>query len=225
MSILMQLMGRPQKQLKMLPEEECIVGREEPIPDAPAPDTLHFTMQTPLYGPFPKNCKMIMLGMGCFWCSENVFMELPGIYSTQVGYTGGVTNNPTYREVSSGRTNHNEVVRVVYDPNKISLEKILTTFWEMHNPTTPMQQGNDMGTQYRSGIYYYDEDQKGHATRSKDAYAAALAEAGITKPISTEIIPAPQFFMGEDYHQQYDAKPGANGYCGLAPLGISCPKL
>ena len=225
MQILMQLMGRaPRPTPKMLPAEECLEGSTSPISDAPALNAVHFTLKTPLYGPFEAPLETVLLGMGCFWCSENLFDGVSGIYSTQVGYAGGVTQNPSYRQVSSGRTNHNEVVRVVYDPSKLEglthsgFGEILRIFWENHDPTTPMQQGNDQGTQYRSGLYYTSEWQRRMALKTKEAYAAALKEAGHEAEIATEILPAPEFFMGEDAHQQYDVKPGTSGYCGLAPI-------
>jgi len=193
---------------------------------------MHYTLKTPLYPPFPAETETVMFGMGCFWCSENLFVDgVDGIYSTQVGYAGGVTQNPSYKQVCSGKTNHNEVVRVVYDPSKVKgiahdgFDEILRIFWETHNPTTPMRQGNDQGTQYRSGIYYTTEKQKEKALKSKEAYQAALKEAGIDKEISTEILPAPEFFMAENDHQQYDAKPGTAEYCGLAPLDVSLPSM
>ena len=209
MRILMALMGRgPRPTPKMLPPDECLAGSSEPISDAPAKGTVHYRLKTPLYGPFEPPLETVLLGMGCFWCSENLFDGVTGIYSTQVGYAGGVTQNPSYRQVSSGRTNHNEVVRVVYDPAKLEglvhsgFAEILRIFWENHDPTTPMQQGNDQGTQYRSGLYYTSEAQREMAIKSKEAYAAALTEAGHEAQITTEILPAPEFFMAEDSHQQ-----------------------
>jgi len=159
-----------------------------------------------------------MFGMGCFWCSENLYMKMDGVYSTQVGYAGGGIPNPSYRDVCSGMTGHNEVVRVVYDPKVVSYEALLKVFWERHDPTTLNQQGNDVGTQYRSGIYYYNEAQKEAAEKTKAAYAKALENVR-RNPISTEIVPAPEFFYAEDYHQQYDARPGSRQYCGLSPTG------
>jgi len=159
-----------------------------------------------------------MFGMGCFWCSENIYMRMEGVYSTQVGYAGGKINNPSYRDVCTGMTEHNEVVRIVYDPKVVSYAELLKPFWERHDPTTPNQQGNDVGTQYRSGIYYYSEAQKAIAEKSKEVFSKSLKEYGRT-PAVTEIIPAPEFFYAEDYHQQYDAKPGTRQYCGLRPTG------
>ena len=159
--------------------------------------------------------------MGCFWGAERKFWSLPGVYSTSVGYTAGLTPNPTYREVCSGMTGHAEVVLVVFDPNKISYEDLLKVFWENHDPTQGMRQGNDVGTQYRSGIYYHDDEQRRAAERSRDMFQTQLTAAGYGV-ITTEILPAPEFYYAEDYHQQYLAKnPG--GYCGLGGTGVSCP--
>jgi len=225
MQILMQVMNmQRRKKIVMLPPEECIPGSDSANPQLPASDAKHFTLGTPLYEPFPDHLEMVQVGMGCFWCSENLFLGVEGVYSTQVGYSGGVTKNPTYDQVCSGRTNHNEVTRVVYDPAKVPLSEILRVFWEHHNPTTLNQQGNDCGTQYRSGFYYYTEEQKELAESSKALFQQALAEGGHGE-ISTEILPAPHFHMGEHYHQQYDKRPGANGYCGLAPTGVDLPRL
>jgi len=224
--VLMSLMGRQQRRApRMLDEAECIAGSADPNPDLPSREALHYTLQTPLWEPWPEGYESIMFGMGCFWCSEDLFLRVPGVHSTQVGYTGGVTQNPTYEHVCTGKTNHNEVTRVVFDPAKVELVALLRIFWETHNPTTPFQQGNDQGTQYRSGIYYTTEGQRDLCTRSKDAYSSALAEAGIDRPISTEILPAPRFWMGEANHQQYDAKPTSSGYCGLSPLGVKLPEF
>jgi peptide-methionine (S)-S-oxide reductase len=162
-----------------------------------------------------------MFGLGCFWGAERKFWKVPGVISTQVGYAAGYTPNPTYKEVCSGQTGHNEVVRVVYDPQKVSYEDLLKTFWENHDPTQGMRQGNDAGTQYRSGIYVYDTDQKRIAEESKRAYEAKLQEAGYGK-ITTEILDAPPFYYAEDYHQQYLHK-NPDGYCGLGGTGVSCP--
>lgn len=217
---------------KMLPPEECVEGSDTPIREAPPRSTKHYVLQTPLYAPFPEHTETVLLGMGCFWCSENLFAEgIPGVYSTQVGYSQGVTKNPTYQQVCSGKTNHNEVVRVVYDPSEVSglfhkgFAEILRIFWENHDPTRPNQQGNDQGTQYRSGIYYTTEAQRELAIASRTAYTEALKQKGVTREICTEIEPAEEFYMAEDYHQQYDKKPAANGYCGLAPLDVQLPAL
>ena len=181
----------------------------------------HFVLGTPLVGPFPDNTETAMFGMGCFWGAERKFWELPGVYTTAVGYAAGFTANPTYQEVCSGATNHNEVVFVVFDPAYVSYETLLKTFWENHNPTQGMRQGNDVGTQYRSGIYTFGDTQHATALASKEMFATALAG---TKhgAITSEILSAPEFFYAEDYHQQYLAKnPG--GYCGLGGTGVSCP--
>mmetsp|Transcript_102335 Transcript_102335/g.289827 ORF Transcript_102335/g.289827 Transcript_102335/m.289827 type:complete len:247 (-) Transcript_102335:81-821(-) len=212
--------GRPPA---LLAASECIVGRDTPIPDAPAPGAKHYVTGAPMYGPWDPKYKQAMLGMGCFWCSENLYMRKEGVYSTQVGYAGGVTKNPSYGEVCSGQTNHNEMLRIIYDPEVISFEEILRIFWAKHDPTTRNQQGNDRGTQYRSGIYYYDDEQKAVALRTRDEFQKQIDEKYPDKQISTEIIPAPpddQFYIAEDYHQQYDAKPGNREYCGLRPLVI-----
>ncbi|HEV3060007.1 MAG TPA: peptide-methionine (S)-S-oxide reductase MsrA [Vicinamibacterales bacterium] len=162
-----------------------------------------------------------MFGMGCFWGAERKFWELPGVYSTAVGYAGGHTPNPTYREVCSGMTGHAEVVLVIFDPGKISYDELLRVFWENHDPTQGMRQGNDVGTQYRSGIYTYGDLQQRAAERSRDAYQQQLRAAGYG-PITTEILPAPEFYYAEDYHQQYLAK-NPDGYCGIGGTGVSCP--
>jgi len=159
--------------------------------------------------------------MGCFWGAEKKFWQLPGVYSTAVGYAAGYSPNPTYREVCSGMTGHNEVVLVLFDPAKVSYDTLLKTFWENHNPTQGMRQGNDVGTQYRSGVYYFDEAQHAAAERSRDAYQAELARRGYGT-ITTEILPAPEFYYAEDYHQQYLAK-NPDGYCGLGGTGVTCP--
>jgi peptide-methionine (S)-S-oxide reductase len=197
---------------------EALPGRSTPIPTA----AQHFVLHRPLKGPYPAGLEMAMFGLGCFWGSERNFWELgDGIYVTAVGYAGGLTPNPTYEEVCSGRTGHNEVVLVVYDPKKISYERLLKTFWENHDPTQGMRQGGDVGTQYRSGIYVFSPAQRAAAEASKAAYAKAL-EAERIGPITTEIRDAPPFFFAEDYHQQYLAKnPG--GYCGHGGTGVSCP--
>ncbi len=180
----------------------------------------HFVSGAPLDGPFADSARFAMFGMGCFWGAESMFWEIDGVISTAVGYAGGSTPNPTYREVCSGRTGHNEVVRVVYDPAVVSYAALLATFWQGHDPTQGMRQGNDVGTQYRSGIYCFDEEERGLAEESRDAYAARLRLAGFAA-ITTEIVDAPQFYFAEEYHQQYLAKnPG--GYCGLGGTGVRC---
>lgn len=172
--------------------------------------------------PFPGGLEMAEFGMGCFWGAERKFWQMPGVYSTAVGYAGGHTPNPDYKEVCSGLTGHAEVVRVVYDPAQLSFAALLKAFWEAHDPTQGMRQGNDRGTQYRSALYVYSEAQMTLALRSREAYQAALAEAGKPAPITTEIREAPEFYYAEPYHQQYLAK-NPDGYCGLKGTGITCP--
>jgi len=186
-----------------------------PVPEA------HFVSHRRLTPPFPDGLERAMFGMGCFWGAERKFWTLNGVYSTAVGYAAGHTPNPTYREVCTGMTGHNEVVLVVFDPNVISYDELLKTFWENHNPTQGMRQGNDVGTQYRSGIYAFDDHQQRAAERSRDAFQQQLKAAGYGE-ITTEILPAPEFYYAEDYHQQYLAK-NPDGYCGLGGTGVSCP--
>jgi peptide-methionine (S)-S-oxide reductase len=203
--------------LRIPSEHEALPGRAESMP-VPA---RHFVLGTPLEPPYPEGMKLALFGMGCFWGAERKFWELDGVFTTAVGYAAGLTPNPTYREVCSGLTGHNEVVRVVYDADRVSYEQLLKVFWESHDPTQGMRQGNDVGTQYRSGIYYEDKPQRRAAEESRDRYAEALRGAGHDE-ITTEILPAPPFYYAEDYHQQYLAKnPG--GYCGLGGTGVSCP--
>jgi peptide-methionine (S)-S-oxide reductase len=181
----------------------------------------HYVKGTPLEPPFPDGLETAVFGMGCFWGAERGYWELDGVYTTAVGYAAGHTPNPTYEEVCSARTGHNEVVLVVYDPEVVPYERLLQRFWEGHNPTQGMRQGNDMGTQYRSGIYTSSDAQGEAAEASRDRYQAALSEAGQGE-ITTEIVPSPPFYYAEDYHQQYLAKvPG--GYCGLGGTGVACP--
>ena len=197
--------------------EEALPGRDQPMPVPPT----HHVSRNRLAPPYPAGLELAMFGMGCFWGAERKFWQAAGVYSTAVGYAAGFTPNPTYEEVCSGRTGHNEVVRVVYDPQKASYEDLLRIFWENHDPTQGMRQGNDVGTQYRSGIYVYGETQRKAAEASKAAFQAQLAKAGYGA-ITTEILAAPEFYFAEDYHQQYLAKnPG--GYCGLGGTGVSCP--
>jgi peptide-methionine (S)-S-oxide reductase len=208
--------------LKRKPEmpaaAEALPGRPTPIPTA----TRHFINQRALQGPYPGGLETAMFGMGCFWGAERKFWELgEGIYITAVGYAGGHTPNPTYQEVCTGRTGHNEVVLVVFDPGKVSYDRLLKTFWESHDPTQGMRQGNDIGTQYRSGIYVFTPVQRKAAEASKTAYETALAAKRLDA-ITTEIIDAPPFYFAEDYHQQYLAK-NPMGYCGLGGTGVSCP--
>jgi peptide-methionine (S)-S-oxide reductase len=197
--------------------EGALRGREDRMPVA----TRHEVLGTPLEPPFPEGAELALFGMGCFWGAERVFWQAPGVISTSVGYAGGYTPNPSYEEVCSGRTGHNEVVRVVFDPSATSYDALLKLFWENHDPTQGMRQGNDVGTQYRSGIYAYSDAQRAAAEASRDAYERRLAEAGYGT-ITTEIVDAPEFFYAEDYHQQYLAKV-PNGYCGLGGTGVSCP--
>ena len=206
------------KKLELPAADEALPGRSTPIPTARE----HFVLHRPLKGPYPEGLQMAMFGLGCFWGSERTFWKLgDGIYTTAVGYAGGPTPNPTYEEVCSGRTGHNEVVLVVHDPKKISYEQLLKTFWENHDPTQGMRQGGDVGTQYRSGIYVFSPEQHAAAEASKTAYAKALG-AQRMGPITTEISEAPPFYFAEDYHQQYLAK-NPNGYCGHGGTGVSCP--
>ena len=181
----------------------------------------HFVNGHQLEAPFPDGLELAMFGLGCFWGAERKFWQLDGVYSTAVGYAAGVTLNPTYREVCSGMTGHNEVVQVVFDPALLSYDDLLRTFWENHDPTEGMRQGNDVGTQYRSGIYSYSAAQLDAALRSRDAFAQELRRAGYGA-ITTEILPAPEFYYAEDYHQQYLAK-NPDGYCGLGGTGVTCP--
>lgn len=195
----------------------ALPGRDEAMPVADR----HYVLDAPLAGPFDNSVQMAMFGMGCFWGAEKRFWQLPGVVSTAVGYSAGLTRNPSYQEVCSGMTGHNEVVRVVFDPERITYEDLLRSFWEDHNPTQGMQQGNDVGTQYRSGIYAYGDEQRHQAEESLAGYQVALKNAG-QPAITTEVIAAPEFYFAEDYHQQYLAKnPG--GYCGLGGTGVCYP--
>ncbi len=205
------------KKLSLPTPAEALPGRAQAIPTAER----HFVNGRPLKGPFPEGMETIVVGLGCFWGAERKFWQLPGVFVTAVGYAAGVTPNPTYEEVCSGMTGHNEVVLVVYDPAQVSTEQVLATFWESHDPTQGMRQGNDVGTQYRSGIYVTSEAQRAAAEASKAAYGKALAARGYG-PVTTEILTAGPFFYAEDYHQQYLAK-NPHGYCGLGGTGVSCP--
>ena len=206
------------KKLEMPTAAEALPGRTTAIPTA----RTHFVNGHALKGPYPDGLAMAMFGLGCFWGAERKFWELgDAVYVTAVGYAGGPTPNPTYEEVCSGLTGHNEVVLVVYDPKKISYEQLLKTFWESHDPTQGMRQGNDDGMQYRSGIYTFTPQQRAAAEASKQAYEKALGAARMG-PITTEILDAPPFYFAEDYHQQYLAK-NPDGYCGLGGTGVSCP--
>jgi peptide-methionine (S)-S-oxide reductase len=205
------------KPLDLPSAAEALPGRPDPIATA----ATHFVNDSPLKGPYADGLETAVFGMGCFWGAERKFWQLPGVHVTAVGYAAGHTPNPTYQEVCSGRTGHNEVVLVVYDPNVVSYDRLLKTFWENHNPTQGMRQGNDVGTQYRSGIYVTSPEQRRAAEASKKAYQKALKTRGLGT-ITTEILDAPAFYFAEDYHQQYLAKNPA-GYCGLGGTGVACP--
>jgi peptide-methionine (S)-S-oxide reductase len=203
--------------LKVVRPEQALPGRSEKM-TVPAS---HFVNGARLEPPFPEGTELALFGLGCFWGAERKFWQTPGVVSTSAGYAGGSTPNPTYREVCSGQTGHTEVVRVVFDPRKVSYAELLRVFWEAHDPTQGMRQGNDAGTQYRSAIYTYGDEQARAAAASRDEYQRALEAAGIG-PITTEIREAPEFYYAEDYHQQYLAKnPG--GYCGIGGTGVACP--
>jgi peptide-methionine (S)-S-oxide reductase len=205
------------KSTRMPRPEEALPGRDEEMPVAKR----HAVLGTPLKGPFDERMRLAMFGMGCFWGAERKFWQTEGVHSTAVGYAAGYTPNPTYEEVCSGLTGHNEVVRVVWDPTRTDYASLLKVFWENHDPTQGMRQGNDVGTQYRSGIYVYDDAQRAAARASREAYQAKLREAGYGE-ITTEIRDAPPFYFAEDYHQQYLEK-HPSGYCGLGGTGVSCP--
>ena len=200
----------------MVPATEALQGRPTvmPVPEK------HFVNGHPLKAPFPAGLEQAVFGLGCFWGAERKFWQTPGVYTTAVGYAGGYTPNPSYEEVCTGRTGHTEVVLVVYDPKQLSYEKLLKVFWEAHDPTQGMRQGNDVGTQYRSSIYAYDDAQLATAKKSSDEYQKALQKAGFA-PITTEVRATPEFYYAEDYHQQYLAK-NPNGYCGIGGTGVSC---
>jgi peptide-methionine (S)-S-oxide reductase len=200
-----------------VPPEEALPGRDEAM-DVPE---RHEVLGTPLRPPFPDGLEQLVVGMGCFWGAERVFWKAPGVYTTAVGYAGGVTKNPTYEEVCSGRTNHTEAVLVVFDPSVTSYEELLRLFWENHDPTQGMRQGNDVGSQYRSAIYWTDEEQRAAAEASREAYQGELRAAGYGE-ITTEIAEAGPFYYAEPYHQQYLQKV-PNGYCGLGGTGVACP--
>ena len=205
------------KKPRMPSANEALPGRTEKMP---VPEK-HFVNGRPLTPPFPTGMEQAQFGLGCFWGAEKYFWQLPGVYVTAVGYAGGHTPNPTYKEVCSGMTGHNEVVLVVYDPKQVSYEQLLKLFWEAHDPTQGMRQGNDVGTQYRSGIYTYSAAQKQAAQASLARYQEELKKAGLA-PITTEILDAPEFYYAEDYHQQYLAK-NPRGYCGHGGTGVTCP--
>ena len=201
----------------LISPDQALPGRSEEIR---VPER-HYVLDAPLKPPFPDGLEELVVGMGCFWGAERVFWQASGVYTTAVGYAGGYTPNPTYEEVCSGRTGHAEVVRVVFDPKQTSREQILRLFWENHDPTQGMRQGNDLGTQYRSAVYVATPEQRAAAEASRDAYQRVLAEAGYGE-ITTEIAEAGPFYYAEDYHQQYLAK-NPNGYCGLGGTGVACP--
>jgi peptide-methionine (S)-S-oxide reductase len=203
--------------VRMPTPEEALPGRAEPM----AVPAEHFVSGARIVPPFPAGTELAMFGLGCFWGAERKFWQARGVYSTAVGYAGGFTPNPTYREVCTGRTGHNEVVRVVFHADQIAYEDLLRLFWESHDPTQGMRQGNDIGTQYRSGIYVYGDAQRTQAEASRERYQRAIAAAGYG-PITTEIRDAPEFYYAEDYHQQYLAK-NPDGYCGLGGTGVGCP--
>ena len=207
--------------MQMVAREDALPGHDQRLFSVP---TQHFVNFHPLEAPFPDGLEQAMFGLGCFWGAERKFWETPGVFTTAVGYAGGYTPNPTYEEVCSGRTGHNEVVLVVFDPNPdtgVAYEQLLKVFWESHDPTQGMRQGNDLGTQYRSGIYTFSDAQRDAALASRDVFQARLREAGYGD-ITTEILDAPTFYYAEDYHQQYLAKV-PNGYCGLGGTGVTCP--
>ena len=205
------------KKMQMVAPEDALKGRASPIPTA----TTHFVTGRALWDPVPEGFAQAMFGMGCFWGVERIFWKIPGVWNTAVGYAAGYTPNPTYEEVCTGQTGHNEVVLVTYDPSVVTYDDLLRAFWENHDPTQGMRQGNDRGTQYRSGVYTFSDAQQAAAQVARDAYQARLSAAGFGA-ITTEILPAPAFYHAEDYHQQYLAKNPA-GYCGIGGTGVSCP--
>lgn len=207
----------PEHKLRLPTAEEALPGRDTPIPTS----EIHTVLGTPIKPPFPDGMQQIIVGMGCFWGVERLFWQIDGVYTTAAGYAGGVTPNPTYEEVCSGLTGHNEVVLVVFDPQRVALEDLLKVFWEGHDPTQGMRQGNDAGTQYRSGIYFTDETHRKAAEASLERFSQALESAG-RSGITTEIVPAQSFYYAESYHQQYlDKNPG--GYCGIGGIGVCMP--
>ncbi len=205
------------RKTQMPTKETALAGRAQPIATAET----HFVNHRPIKGPYPEGLETALFGLGCFWGAERVFWKIAGVYVTAVGYAGGYTPNPTYQEVCTGKTGHNEVVLVVFDPKAVSYEMLVKAFFEAHDPTQGMRQGNDAGTQYRSGIYVADAAQRATAQEAKEAYERELRARGYG-PITTEIVERPAFYFAEDYHQQYLAK-NPNGYCGLGGTGVSCP--
>jgi peptide-methionine (S)-S-oxide reductase len=214
---IMNLFDLTHRKTAMPTKETALAGRNDPIPTA----EVHFVNHRPLKGPYPDGCETALFGLGCFWGAERVFWKMPGVYVTAVGYAGGYTPNPTYQEVCTGKTGHNEVVLVVFDPKIVSYGLLLKAFFEAHDPTQGMRQGNDVGTQYRSGIYVADAAQRAAAEAAKTTYEKELRARGYG-PITTEIVDRPILYFAEDYHQQYLAK-NPNGYCGLGGTGVACP--
>jgi len=206
------------KNPEMISPSQALPGRTDQTMPVPAE---HFELGTPLVGPWPENTGTLVVGMGCFWGAERMFWQAPGVYSTSVGYAGGYTPNPTYEEVCSGLTGHTEVVVVVFDASNVSVNDMLRVFWENHDPTQGMRQGNDIGTQYRSGIYFTSDEERSAAEATRDAYQEQLTKAGYGT-ITTEIAPLTAFYYAEPYHQQYLGK-NPNGYCGIGGTGVSCP--
>jgi peptide-methionine (S)-S-oxide reductase len=204
------------RKAEMVDPENALLGRASRTPLA----AKHFVLGTPLAPPFPAGIAEAQFGMGCFWGAERLFWKIPGVVSTSVGYAGGYTPNPSYEEVCSGRTGHTEIVRVFFDPAQVSYDALLKAFWERHDPTQGLRQGNDIGSQYRSAIYYFDDAQRASIEASREGYQRSL-DAAKHGPITTEIRPAPEFFAAEDYHQQYLAK-NPDGYCGLGGTGVVC---
>ena len=213
------MMHKFDKILQLPTPEEALAGRDEVMPVT----NRHYVNGHPICPPFPEGMQLAMFGLGCFWGAERIFWQAEGVYTTAVGYAAGYTPNPSYEEVCSGMTGHNEVILVVFDPGTISYETLLRIFWEAHDPTQGMRQGNDVGSQYRSGIYVYDHAQQATAEQSRESYQQALSTAGHGM-ITTEIISAPTFYYAEDYHQQYLAK-NPRGYCGLGGCGVPCPEI
>ena len=207
----------PEYKARMPSAEQALPGRSEPMETS----SVHTVLGTPIKPPFPEGMQQLIIGMGCFWGAERLFWRVPGVYSTAVGYIAGMTPNPTYDEVCSGQTGHNEVVRVIFDPTILDYDGLLKVFWEGHDPTQGMQQGNDRGTQYRSGIYTYSLQQEQAAKVSCEVFTPELQSSGFGV-ITTEILPVPTFYYAEDYHQQYLAK-NPRGYCGIGGTGVSCP--
>ena len=206
------------RKTEMVRPDKALPGREESMP---VPER-HEVLAHPLTPPFPEACERLVVGMGCFWGAERIFWQQPGVWTTAVGYAGGFTPNPTYEEVCSGQTGHTEAVLVVFDPDAVSLDVLLRLFWEGHDPTQGMRQGNDIGTQYRSAIYCTDAAQRAAAATSRERYEAALRDAGHDRKITTELADLDAFYYAEDYHQQYLAKNPA-GYCGIGGTGVACP--